>query len=120
MALVREGTRTVRILVADDHAPMRRALAAVLAYGRGLEVVGEARDGREAVLKCEELRPDLVLMDLSMPEMDGIEATSAIKQSLPATIVLVITAHEDEISCSGQYGWGRQVTSSSGTRTPRG
>jgi DNA-binding NarL/FixJ family response regulator len=75
---------------------MRSAFAAILAYGRGLEVVGEAHDGREAVLKCEQLRPDLVLMDLSMPEMDGIEATRAIKERLPTTVVLVVTAHEDE------------------------
>jgi DNA-binding NarL/FixJ family response regulator len=96
MALMGEGARPVRILVADDHPPMRSAFAAILSYGRGLEVVGEARDGREAVLKCEELRPDLVLMDLSMPQMDGIEATRAIKERLPTTVVLVVTAHEDE------------------------
>jgi len=86
----------IKIVVADDHPPMRDAFAAILNYGRGLEVVGEARDGREAVLKCEELRPDLVLMDLSMPEMDGIEATRAIRERSPKTVVLVITAHEDE------------------------
>lgn len=96
MGLRREGARPVRILVADDHPPMRSAFTAILAYGRGLEVVGEARDGREAVLKCEELRPDLVLMDLSMPEMDGIEATREVKERLPTTVVLVVTAHEDE------------------------
>jgi two-component system, NarL family, response regulator LiaR len=96
MPLMGEGARPVRILVADDHAPMRDAFAAILSYGRGLEVVGEARDGREAVLKCEELRPDLVLMDLSMPEMDGIEATRAVKERLPTTVVLVVTAYEDE------------------------
>jgi DNA-binding NarL/FixJ family response regulator len=96
MALMGERARSVRILVADDHAPMRSAFAAILAYGRGLEVVGEAHDGREALLKCEELRPDLILMDLSMPEMDGIEATRQIKERLPTTVVLVVTSHEDE------------------------
>lgn len=96
MALRGEGERPVRILVADDHAPMRSAFAAILGYGGGLEVVGEAHDGREAVLKCEELRPDLVLMDLSMPEMDGMEATAQVKERLPTTVVLVVTAHEDE------------------------
>jgi len=59
MALRREGARPVRILMADDHPPMRSAFAAILAYGRGLEVVGEAHDGREAVLKCEQLRPKM-------------------------------------------------------------
>ena len=96
MALMGEGARPVRILVADDHQPMRSAFATILTYGQGLEVVGEAHDGREAVLKCEELRPDLILMDLSMPEMDGIEATRAIRERLPTTVVLVVTAHEDE------------------------
>jgi DNA-binding NarL/FixJ family response regulator len=71
-------------------------LAAILSYGRMLEVVGEARDGREAVLKCEELRPNLDLMDLSMPKMEGIEATRQIKERLSMTVVLVVTAHEDE------------------------
>lgn len=85
-----------RILVADDHPLMRNAFVSILSYGRGLEVVGEARDGREAVLMSEKLRPDLVLMDISMPVMDGIEATRHVKERLPAIVVLVVTAYEDE------------------------
>lgn len=85
-----------RVLVADDHPLMRSAFVSILSYGRDLEVVGEARDGREAVLMCEELRPDLVLMDVSMPVMDGIEATRRLKERLPGVVVLVVTAHEDE------------------------
>ncbi len=68
----------------------------VLSYGRGLEVVGEAEDWREAVLKSERLRPDLVLMDVSMPNMDGIEATREVKRRLPGTVVVMVTAHADE------------------------
>ena len=85
-----------RVLVADDHPLMRSAFVSILSYGRDLEVVGEARDGREAMLMCEELRPDLVLMDVSMPVMDGIEATRRLKERLPGVVVLVVTAHEDE------------------------
>ena len=91
-----ENTRSATILVADDHPLMRGAFVSILSYGRNLEVVGEARDGKEAVLMCEELRPDLVLMDVSMPVMDGIEATRRLKESLPSTVVLVVTAHEEE------------------------
>jgi DNA-binding NarL/FixJ family response regulator len=85
-----------RVLVADDHPLMRSAFVSILSYGRDLEVVGEAKDGREAVLMCEELRPDVVLMDVSMPVMDGIEATRRLKERLPSVVVLVVTAHEDE------------------------
>lgn len=85
-----------RVLVADDHPLMRSAFVSILSYGRDLEVVGEAKDGREAVSMCEELRPDLVLMDVSMPVLDGIEATRQLKERLPGVVVLVVTAHEDE------------------------
>lgn len=84
-----------RVLIADDHELLRMGIKAMLSSQADLEVVGEARDGAEAVSLCRELRPDLVLMDLSMPEMDGIEATRAIKEEFPRTGVLVLTAHVD-------------------------
>lgn len=82
-----------RVLIADDHALLRAGMRAMLAGEPDVEVVGEAADGREAVELCRELRPDLVLMDVGMPEMDGMEATREIKARYPAVSVLVVTAH---------------------------
>ena len=85
-----------RIIIADDHPLFRHALSQMLEEGSAdLDVVGEAVDGREAVELCRRLEPDLVLMDVYMPEMDGITATRAIKREFPRTIVLMLTAFED-------------------------
>jgi DNA-binding NarL/FixJ family response regulator len=92
----RSDAAPARLLIADDHALLRTGMRAMLEAEPDLEVVGEARNGREAVDLCRELLPDLVLMDLSMPEMGGIEATRAIKVELPRTGVLVLTAHADQ------------------------
>ena len=82
-----------RVLIADDHALLRAGMRAMLAGEPDIEVVGEAADGREAVGLCRELRPDLVLMDVGMPEMDGMEATRRIKAEHPEVSVLVVTAN---------------------------
>ena len=84
-----------RLVIVDDHALVRSGLRYMLAREQDLEVVGEAADGREAVESCRRLRPDLVLMDVSMPEMDGLEATRVIKQEHPRTGVVIITVHEN-------------------------
>jgi DNA-binding NarL/FixJ family response regulator len=84
-----------RLLVVDDQAFMRVAIKAILATDSSLEVVGEAQDGQQATQRCRELRPDLVLMDVSMPRMDGIEATRKLKAEFPETSVLILTAHAD-------------------------
>ncbi len=91
-----ETQKKARVLVADDHAFVRMGIIAVLAADSALTVVGEAKDGEEAVSLCGELEPDLVLMDLSMPRMDGIEATRMIKAHLPETSVLILTGHAEE------------------------
>ena len=90
-----DQTTRARLLLVDDHALMRMAIKSVLGRDASLEVVGEAEDGQEAIASCRELRPDLILMDVSMPKMDGIGATREIKAQFPKTSVLILTAHAD-------------------------
>jgi NarL family two-component system response regulator LiaR len=89
----------IRIFVADDHAIIRKGIRAVLEIVPDMEVVGEAANGREAVAKVKKLQPDVILMDLVMPEMDGIEAIRHIKAHRPEARILVLTtfAGEDKI-----------------------
>ena len=82
-----------RLLIADDHDLIREGIRTMLARESDLEVVGEAENGREAVEFCRELRPHLVLMDVRMPEMDGLDATRAIKADHPEVSILIITTH---------------------------
>ncbi len=91
------GTRNApgRVLIADDHELVRDGFRRMLGYEEDLEVVGEARDGREAVELCRRLDPDLVLMDVRMPKMDGLEATRAIKAEHPSVSVLVVTTYDN-------------------------
>jgi DNA-binding NarL/FixJ family response regulator len=86
----------IRILLADDHDIMRRGLRDILNTYEGWEVCGEASNGRDAVRMAEELKPDVVVLDLSMPELNGIEACRAIKKTLANTEVLIYTLHETE------------------------
>lgn len=85
-----------RILIADDHELVRKGLKLVLESRPGWTVCGEARHGREAVEKARECRPDIVIMDLTMPELNGLEATRQIRASLPETEVLILTMHHSE------------------------
>ncbi len=87
---------TVRLLIADDHGVLRAGLIALLKEEAGMEVVGEADDENSAVSLAVEKRPDVVLMDLSMPTTGGIEATRRIKQLVPEARVLILTVHEDK------------------------
>ena len=91
-------TEPLRVLVADDSADFREGIAALLASVDGLELVGEAVDGDEAVAGALDLHPDVVLMDLHMPGRNGIEATRDIVSAAPHVAVLVLTMHEDDES----------------------
>ncbi len=85
----------IRVVVADDHGVLRAGLTQLLGTFEDVELVGVAADGREAVDLCLAERPDVVLMDLEMPVLDGIEATSAIKAELPETAVVILTSFSD-------------------------
>ncbi len=85
-------TSPIRVLLTDDHAIVRKGVRALLATERDIQVVGEACEGAEAVAQAEALRPDVILMDLVMPKLDGIEATRQIMAKLPDTRILVLTS----------------------------
>lgn len=84
--------KTIRILLADDHSLIRMGLAALFKYQKDIKVVGEAEDGDEAVRLALRLKPDVVVMDLAMPVMDGATATARIREVLPETRVLILTS----------------------------
>lgn len=88
----------MRILIAEDHAVVRDGLAAVLKFETDIEVVGLAKNGREAVTQFRELKPDVVLMDLAMPEMDGVAAILAIRDEFPDARILVLTTYDNDES----------------------
>ncbi len=91
------GSRSepTRLVIVDDHQLAREGLRDMLADAPDIEVVGEAANGREALLLCSRLRPDMVLMDVRMPEMDGLAATREIKQRYPEVSVMMVTMHEN-------------------------
>ena len=87
---------SLRILLADDHGVVRKGLRFILERQLGMEVVGEAADGREAIRLAEELNPDVVIMDIAMPLLNGIEATTHMVKRNPHTAVIMLSMHSDE------------------------
>lgn len=88
--------RRIRILLADDHTVLRSGLRALLAAQGDLEVAGEAADGGEALRLAQTLKPDVVVMDIGMPGVGGIDATARIRRELPSTKVLILSMHDDQ------------------------
>ena len=86
----------IRIMIADDHHVVRRGLAFFLKTQREIEIIGEAGNGKEAVEQARKLKPDLILMDLIMPEMDGIQATKIIKSEMPEIKIMMLTSFSDQ------------------------
>jgi DNA-binding NarL/FixJ family response regulator len=93
--LPRRKAKPARLVIADDYELTRAGLRSMLAGQRGLELVGEAANGREALTLCRRLQPDLALIDVRMPELDGLATCRAIKQECSATSVILITIHEN-------------------------
>jgi two-component system response regulator NreC len=86
----------IKVLIVDDHAIVRAGLRALLKCEPGMELVGEAIRGEEAIALAQQLLPDIVVLDLNLPGLDGIQVTRRIKQDLPDTRILILTVHEDE------------------------
>jgi DNA-binding NarL/FixJ family response regulator len=90
------GKKRLRILVADDHELVRRGIRGILRARSGWTVIAEAVNGREAVEKANKLKPDVAILDVSMPDLDGLQATRQIRETVPTTEVIVLTMHESD------------------------
>lgn len=96
----------ISVLIVEDHTMVREGLRMMLKLEPGLEVVGEAQNGREAVAMAMELRPDVILMDIAMPGLNGLEATRQLVKALPATRIIILTAHCDDAYVKSAVGSG--------------
>ncbi len=113
---IMNATKQISVLLVEDHVVMREGLSALLSVDGRFKVAGEARTGREAVKLAEELQPDVILMDIALPELNGLEATRQIMATNPAAKVVVLTAHSDHeyverMNASGAAGFLEKQTS---------
>jgi DNA-binding NarL/FixJ family response regulator len=92
----KEGSMKTRVLIVDDHRPFRDGLKLVINHQRDMEVVGEAEDGEKAIALTREILPDVILMDVKMPVMDGAEATSRILAEMPDMKILALSIYDDD------------------------
>ena len=90
--MTKESRKKIRVLLADDHMVVRMGIASLLSFANGIEVIGEADNGLDAVKLAHELKPDVVLMDLQMPELNGVEATARIHADDPGAKILILTS----------------------------
>jgi len=89
--------KTISVLIVDDHRMMRDALVAIMERHKDLKVVGQASDGREAAEQAEKLKPDVVTLDVAMPNLNGLDAARSIRRRSPATRIIMVTAYEDDL-----------------------
>ncbi len=99
-----------KVLIVDDDMRFRRFVKELFSSEKDLHIIGEVEDGQEAILKAKELKPDLVLMDISMPGMNGLDATRLLKAIMPELVVIILTIHDLEeykvaATASGAYGY---------------
>jgi two-component system, NarL family, nitrate/nitrite response regulator NarL len=94
-ALQRQNKRSIRILLVDDHPVVRKGIGSCLAKYPNLEVVGEAAGGHEAIRKARELTPDVIMMDMEMPEMDGLSVTQTLRKEMPQTKIIILSMHRN-------------------------
>lgn len=97
---------TIRILLADDHKIVRDGIIKLLSGREEIKIIGEAADGREAVTLCEELKPDVVLMDIAMPNLNGIEASKQILKNDPSCRIIILSMHSDKLFISKAFAAG--------------
>ncbi len=116
--LLAKATHMIKVLVVDDHAVVREGIRALLALQKDMEVIGEAENGKDAIDKVLQISPDVVLMDIVMPEMSGLDATKRISEDSPQTKVLMLTQYDDKENMfvakqSGAYGFVAKKAASS-------
>ncbi len=116
--LLAKAVHMIKVLVVDDHAVVREGIRALLALQKDMEVIGEAENGKDAIDKVLQITPDVVLMDIVMPEMSGLDATKRISEDSPQTKVLMLTQYDDKENMfvakqSGAYGFVAKKAASS-------